>query len=704
MTILPGSWWRLVGAALACASVSAVRADDIDEVLVVTSRLREVSVDSLPGSVTVLPRKIVEEAGLQHFEDVMSLVPNLNWSAGTARPRYFQLRGIGELEQYQGAPDPSVGFLIDDIDFSGVGMPATTFDVEQIEVLRGPQGTAYGANALAGLVSIRTRDARPEFELRGEATAGDSGTWGGGGVIGGAIDRAGTAAFRIVAHHYESDGFRNNAFLARDDVNGYDEDTLRARVRWAPSEVLDLGFTAMWVDVDDGYDAFSIDNSRVTLSDHPGVDRQRSAAGAVHLTYTGATPFEVRSVTTHADAKIGYGFDGDWGNDAAWGVYAPYDYTSHFARRRRSTSEDLRLVSKGTPDARGGLGWIAGAYALDVDERNDQRDAASGAAYRELASDYRARNLALYGELDWRAGARTVLSLGARAERRDADYRDREALTGESSAFSPADTMWGGHASLSFEETAQRTWYTTLSRGYKAGGFNIGSAVPEGRRQFDPEALWNLEAGLAWRAPDARWSTRTSLFYMRRESQQVAASQQLVPGDPLSYVFFTDNAAHGRNFGLEASANWAVTARLDLAATLGLLETAYLGYRTGNPVRDAALDGREQAHAPKYQYSLAVRYHDSSGFFARADVQGVDDFYFDTSHDQRSGAYTVVNLRIGYGRGRWQAAAFARNLFDEQYAMRGFYFGIEPPDFPDKRYVQLADGRLVGVTVNYRFE
>lgn len=64
----------------------------------------------------------------------------------------------------------------------------------------------------------------------------------------------------------------------------------------------------------------------------------------------------------------------------------------------------------------------------------------------------------------------------------------------------------------------------------------------------------------------------------------------------------------------------------------------------------------------------------------------------------------MVNLRVGYARERWSVAAFARNLFDEQYAMRGFYFGNEPPDFPNRRYVQLADGRLVGITLDFHFE
>ena len=93
----------------------------------------------------------------------MGLVPNLNWAGDTSLPRYFQIRGIGELQQYQGAPNPSVGFLIDDIDFSGLGMAATLFDVDHIEVLRGPQGTLYGANALAGLIYVRSAEPADTF-------------------------------------------------------------------------------------------------------------------------------------------------------------------------------------------------------------------------------------------------------------------------------------------------------------------------------------------------------------------------------------------------------------------------------------------------------------------------------------------------------------------------------------------------------------
>ena len=119
-------------------TLAAVAEDTSLDEVVVTAELRDRTLRQLPASVTVLDSHTLELAGVQHFQDVLALVPNLNWSAGTSRPRFFQLRGIGELEQWQGAPNPSVGFLIDGVDFSGIGMPAMLTDVDRIEVLRGP--------------------------------------------------------------------------------------------------------------------------------------------------------------------------------------------------------------------------------------------------------------------------------------------------------------------------------------------------------------------------------------------------------------------------------------------------------------------------------------------------------------------------------------------------------------------------------------
>jgi outer membrane receptor protein involved in Fe transport len=666
------------------------------EEVVVTAELRDRDLTDLPTSATVLEAKTLELAGVDHFQDVLALVPNLNWSAGTSRPRYFQLRGIGELSQWQGAPNPSVGFLIDGIDFSGIGMPATLSDVERIEVLRGPQGTAYGANALAGLIAVNTRAPSREPAANADVTFGDYGTGGVNGVVGGPIGD-GETAWRLVVGNHRSDGFRRNAFLHRDDTNGYDESSARLRLHAEPFERVRADVTAMWADFDNGYDAFSIDNSRTTLSDKPGEDTQVARALALRLAYDAAA-FEATGRFAYATSRSVYSFDGDWGNDESWGENSPYDYFQRFDRDHRTLSADVRVVSRESVAGGGEFSWLAGVYSLRTDEAAEQhdvwRDRLFGDGTNAFASDYRATNLAAYAELEWRLGAHNVLSFGARGERRAADYDDTDAAR-----FSPDETMSGGSLSLRHEFGARRTAYVTLSRGYKAGGFNIGGDIPPDKRSFDGETLHNLEVGFRGSSAHDALGGDVALFYMRRADQQVPTGEQLVPGDPLTFVLYTDNAASGENYGLEATLRWRLSTALRIDARAALLRARYRDYRFG----DVDLSGREQAHAPEYQYDLGVEYRGASGFFARVDFAGQDDFYFDETNDVRSPARVLTNLKAGYSGDHWRAEVWVRNLFDEYYSQRGFWFGDEPPDFTPTRYVQAGDPRHAGVTVAYTF-
>jgi iron complex outermembrane recepter protein len=695
MYISPRAFCAIPLLLVTCAATAADESS-LEEV-VVTAELRSKSLQELPASATVLDSHTLEIAGVQHFQDVLGLVPNLNWAAGTSRPRFFQLRGVGELEQWQGAPNPSVGFLIDGIDFSGVGMPATLNDVDHIEVLRGPQGTAYGANALAGLIAVNTRAPRREPEASANALFGDFGTFGINGVVGGALG-AGDAAWRISAGNYRSDGFRRDSYLERDDTNGYDESSARLRVSGMPFENWHADFTAMWVDLDNGYDAFAIDNSRVTLSDKPGQDAQRVHAGALRLDYAGAASFELVSRTAFGDSRSVYSFDGDWGNDDSWGQYSPYDYFQRFDRDRRTLSEDLRLVSRASVDGGADFSWLAGLYALRTDEAvtetNVWRDQTWGDGESRMDSDYRATNLAAYGEVEWRLAAATVLSLGVRGEQRSADYQDTDGA-----AFSPDETMFGGSVSLRQQFGERTQAYVKFARGYKAGGFNIGSQVPEDKRSFVAETLDNLEVGLRSSSEDEALAGDVALFYMRRNDQQVPAGEQLEPGDPLSFVLFTDNAARGENYGLEATLRWRPAESLLLDLRAAVLQTRYIGY----VFNDRDLDGREQAHAPQYQYDLGIEYADPRGWYARVDFAGLDDFYFDVSHDERAPARVLTHLKTGYSGKHWRAEVWVRNLFDRYYSQRGFFFANEPPDWIPTRYVQAGDPRHAGITLTYTF-
>ena len=147
------------GLAAFCQSSSASAQDSapvsIEEIRVTADFRASADLD-IASSVTVMTEEVIASRGAQHIEELVNAIPNVNYAAGSNRARFFQIRGIGERSQFVAPINPSVGVLIDNVDFSGAGTIATTMDIEQVEVLRGPQGTRYGANALAGLINIRS--------------------------------------------------------------------------------------------------------------------------------------------------------------------------------------------------------------------------------------------------------------------------------------------------------------------------------------------------------------------------------------------------------------------------------------------------------------------------------------------------------------------------------------------------------------------
>jgi len=681
--------------ALLALGAPALGADTPLDEIVISANLRATPLGELPASVAVLGPDTLHDAGVQHLQDVLSLVPGLSWASGTSRPRYFQLRGVGETEQYQGAPNPSVGFLIDDIDFSGVGMPATLFDLERVEVLRGPAGTVYGANALAGLIDLRSRDPGTQFDLRGEATVGDYDTRSAGVALGdGRAD--GSAGWRLAAQQFRSDGYRRNVFLGRDDTNGYDESTLRGKLGWQPLPGLRLALTLLYADLDNGYDAWSVDNSLVTRSNQPGRDAQRSSGAALRVYYQGGHG-EWLAISSGSDSHIDYSFDGDWGNDRYWGANAPYDYFEQHLRERRNLTQDLRFLANPLALGSASLRPVFGVYLARLRESEQQfdrwNDQYYGAGSSLLNSYYTANNAALYGSLELRRGARDSWQLGLRAEQRSSDYADSFDIPFPSSR----DTMLGGNLSWSHRASAQRQLYTTLSRGYKAGGYNIGAQIDPALRRFNAEALWNLELGWRGELAGERLYYQADVYAMRREHMQVYNSNQLNLNNPLTYVFFTANAAHGENLGIESQLHWRPLPHWQFDGSLALQRTRFLSF----DLSGEALQGRAQAFAPAYQLALAANWQSAQGVFARFDLSAQDRFYFSTSHDQQAAARLLCNLRVGTRRGAWSASVWARNLFDRRYAVQGFYFGDEPPDFPVKLYLQNGDPRQLGVTLSY---
>ena len=645
---------------------------------------------------TKLGSQQLSAASIQNFQDSLDTIPDLNWSGGTSRPRFLQIRGIGELEQYEGAPNSAVAFLVDDFDLSGLGSASSLFDIEEVNVLRGPQGFGFGPSALAGLVQLRSADPSSVFLSHGEVSAGNDGMYSAGAAISGPVaPNDPTLLYRVAVSDHYSEGFRDNRYLYRNDTNQRDEITGRAKLRWIPTSQFSLDLNLLHFDAENGYDAFAIDNSLHTQSDRPGVDELATDGAALKAGLNLENRLSLIDTATITQTDSTYGFDGDWGNNPFWGEFAPYDYFSFTKREREVFSNELRLL---TTPSEGALGkewnFLGGIYQQRLSENSANQEFSDNLEFDRLESDFVSKINAAFGAIEAPLAPRNSLTLGLRAENRVSEYSDSKDAN-----FSPDENMWG--ALFGFKHALSETQLLTasISRGYKGGGYNTGANVPRDKLQFDAEHLWNFELGTQGAWLEEKLKGSLSLFYTLRREQQVKTALQDNPSDPLSFTYVTDNAARGRNIGSEAELNWQALPRLNLFGRGALLDAEFEDFS----YLERSLDGRDQSHAPNWQYAAGVRLNFTEKLWWQSEVDGKDAFYFDDSHDQRSKRYAIFNSTLAYEFGALRLSLWARNLFNQLYAVRGFYFGDEPPDFPNKLYVQRGDSRQFGLTVSYTF-
>lgn len=696
---------KLLAAACCLASQALADPTRLEEV-VVTAELRPAPLLSQVGSISVISAQDILEREAQHLEGILNLAPNVNFAGGTSRARFFQIRGVGERSQFQEPLNPSIGLVIDGIDFSGLGGAGTLFDVQQVEILRGPQGTLHGANALAGLIDVRSGQPEAEPGLQLEAGAADYDSWN-AGVVGTGPLVTDQLLYRLAVNRFHSDGFIENHYLGRNDTNGQDEITVRGKLRWLPTGRDTLDLTLMYIDIDNGYDAFSLDNTRHTLSDEPGKDRQDSRALGLEWQRE-LDAMTVETSVTAATTASTYSFDEDW---SYVGIAPGWEYSSkdRYKRDRDSYSATARLLSgEGSRLFGDSTDWVAGAYFLGDRENLDRR-------YTYLENDFSSRydtdTYALFGQLDSQLSDGFTLITGLRIERRLTDYRDNNGVDSD-----PDKDLWGGRVALEYQFDENRMAYGEISRGYRANGINAAILASMGTsddpaiadqletlQQFDEEYLVNYELGLKGKLLADTLQARLALFYMDREDQQVKGSLVIPrPDGSTAFIDYTSNAAEGHNYGMELELNWLASDRLELFANIGLLHTEFERYidSDGND-----LSGRDQAQAPNYQYAVGGHYDIGNGFYLRLDVEGRDSAYFSDRHDLKSPSYDLLNMRLGYAAKQWSVALWARNLTDEDYYVRGFgTFGNDPrKEYAVEPYYQYGEPRVVGVSTRFTF-
>jgi iron complex outermembrane receptor protein len=681
------SYYSILFSILSVMPGFTVAAEKTIEEILVSADFRSRSDLDTATSVTVMTEEAIKSRAAQHFEELANAIPNVNYASGSNRARFFQIRGIGERSQFVAPVNPSVGFLVDNVDFSGAATIATMLDVEQVEVLRGPQGTRYGANALAGLINVKTYDPQDQFAAGLKLGTAQYNTETIAAMVTGPLTDSVSARLALGSH--QSDGYYENAFLGTKRNNAQDELSIRGKLRAEMSDSWKVDLSLSHVDIDNGYDAFTLDNSRTTLSDEPGRDKQASVALAIDSSWE-LDSFDLKLILGIADSDMEYSYDEDW---TFAGIHPDgYMSTDSYIRGRETQSLELRFISNDSSRLfNDSTQWLFGLYTLSSDESLKREYTYASA---DFFSDYGFDTTAVFFQLDTQFTEKLTLETGFRVERRDTIYSDSEQLV-----FSPAETLWGGRIAAKYSINTETMAYASVARGYKAGGFNTDGTLDADLREFGEEFLIEYELGVKSRLLENKLHLKAALFHDDRNEQQVKSSTgRIRENGSTEFIDFIGNAAEGTNNGVEFEAVWYPTESLSLTANFGLLDATFDAFINSE---NQDLSGRDQAHAPGYMAHLAANYN-IGAWSVSVSLDAKDNFYFSDSHDVQSEPYELLNTNLSYLGENWSLSLWGRNLTNEDYAVRGFFFGEFGNDprkgYAPEPYFQFGEPRVIGIS------
>jgi len=679
------------------------------EEIVVTAGFRTNDLMSSPGSITVIDEEIIDDRAAQHLESVLNASPNISYSSGASRARFVQIRGVGDLEQFVDPKHfPAVGVMVDGINLGGTANAGMLFDVEQVEISRGPQGTRFGTSALAGMVNIRGNRPTEAFEAYGQIGIGDYGGWQAGGVISGPLSEAATA--RLALHQNKGDGYIDNVFLGQNDTNGYDETSVRASMEFDPDGESSYGLTALYFDGRNGYDAFSLENSRNTLSDQPGRDNQETLALAARGAWQLGESLTLEALASWLDSDLEYGFDEDWtfvgicDGTLCDPVFDFFSNTDNYLRERKETSLDVRLLGDLQLGASTTTQYVVGVYAQQRDEDLHRE------YYGDFFSFYSTDRRAIYGQLDTAFNDRLGLTVGLRYEDFGDDYRDTFDLQSASD-----DGLRSGELTLTYSASDSSLLYATVSRGAKAGAINTEASANlpfmqpvfqtfiQPRLDVGSETVLNRELGLKGSYLGGQLALRAAAFHMRRDDAQFES--WMWDGVNFLWIGFLDNV-DGTNWGAEVEMTYQLSDRVRLFGSFGWLETEVDQITTFDLDADdfVVRNDIDQAKSPQWQYHLGANLVLSERLSARLELEGRDASRFGYYHEQNIDGYDLLNGSLLYRVGRTELQLWGRNLTNEDYAVHGLYFGNDPrKGWVNETYYQYGEPRVIGVTARYSF-
>ena len=666
--------------------------------MTVTAQKREENVQDVPISMDVFTGMELEDAGIDNILEMTRFSPNVLIKQNTLENMVI-IRGVASFDASAFGP---AGFYVDDVSYSLPFMRnIDLFDIERIEVLKGPQGTLYGRNSESGVINVITR--QPNNELRGkifgeygsyDTEHGSSPSYRAGGSISGLLVK--DKLYLGLAGQWEnSDGFMKNIYNDDDEAGKIDHLNGRGTLRWTPTQQWDVSFILNGFAYNDGAGFYRLtdgpnktDRLKIKWDGANSLD-QENAGQCLRIKYEGHG-FDVLSITGRNDFESKFAFDPD---------FSPAPFGDGIAKYEDAVlSQELRVSS---PKDSGPFEWLAGVYGFmeDVDSKMD-----TAAWGQKRVAEIDIQGHAVFGQGTYTFFNRLHLTAGLRYDHIDLEGKEEWTyleLLPAPPWFQPKTDKFDKDldfteilpkASIVFDFTEDIMSYATVSKGYLAGGYNYAFVTNNNNFTYDPEYTWNYEAGIktAWLAN--RLMANAAVFYIDIKDKQV--SEWLQGGGPFDKKVTNAGQAHSQGIELELQAR--PVQGLDLFSSVGYTEAKFDDWTT------LQADGttydykdKDLLFAPKYTYNAGVQYRHVIGFFGRADILGVSDMYTDAKNDMKISSYELVNLRLGYEREYFDIVCWCKNVFDREYATNKQNVG--------NTLIQEGEPRMFGVTVTYRF-
>lgn len=711
-------------AVTAQAPVSAAQTNEVPEVqeegvktlgrVTVTARRREESLKDVPGSVTAISADEIARFASTEIGDLQSSVPNIVLHEGDAQNTVAYIRGVGQLDSLAFA-DPGVGIYLDDVYLGRAqGSFLDVFDVERIEVLRGPQGTLYGRNTIGGAIKFVSRAPSETPEFSASATVGSFDQTDVSVGISGPI--AGDKVLGKAAVAYLSrDGYADNTVTGQDDG---DRDTLA----WRGSILTHLS------------DNFRVQISADGSSDTPDTsrtpNRETAVFGAfprsedpftIDADFNGLSDLSVRGISARATWDVSDGvtlvsttayremeYDANLDLDATgaplFGVFVFED--------QNQFSQELQVNYENGP-----LSVVGGLYYFDEEDVTESGIFGPDIAFvSNSINDQNTTAFAVYGDLSYDVSERLSVSVGVRLTEEEKDFIRIQEFFGAATPLIPqigtGFRATDVETSKSFSNTSPRfsisydvsddvTTYASIGRGFKSGGFDGRSNTGFEAQPFDAETLTAYEAGIKGSFADGAVFASAAVFLNEYEDLQVSSFTE--QNGAFAAIF--TNAAEAQISGFEFEGSWQATEHLRFDLSGGYLDAEYNEF-IGENGADVS-DMLTPANAPDWTGRLAANYRRSLGqdteLVAAAAAAYRGDVYPTVSSSDilRQGGYTLFDASIGleFANGKYSLLLAGRNLSDKKYRTQGF-------DLSDSLGYQLGyygAPRTVSLTASVRY-